>query len=401
MMAETRDQATKSNESIGADGELPRRRFRELAHEAHARRGVFVTRHGEFNTPNFMPVGTRASVKGVDVERLKEIGTEITLVNTYHLWLRPGAEIVRDLGGIHRFCGWSGPILSDSGGFQVFSLRGLRTVNEEGVTFRSHLDGSTQFLSPEKSIEIQEALGVDIAMAFDECPAAGLCGADLERSLDLTLRWAARSLGARRDTRMSLFGITQGGVEPELRRRSAAAIAELGFDGHAIGGLSVGEEKARMYEVLSYHVQQLPAEKIRYLMGVGTPEDLVHAVSEGVDLFDCVMPTRAGRFGRAFVNDDPPFLNIKNSRFARDEAALDADCRCVACRNYSRAYLHHLFKVGEMLGPSVLAIHNLRHYLSLMAEIRGAIESATFAALYRKIRARWSACTIADSGDVL
>jgi queuine tRNA-ribosyltransferase len=365
-------------------------RYSALCTAGKARRGSFRTRAGTFQTPTFMPVGTKASVKGVDVERLAQCGAEVMLVNTYHLWLRPGHERIKRLGGIHRFSGWSGPILSDSGGFQVFSLQGIRTISEEGIEFRSHLDGSKQFLSPEKSIEIQQTMGVDIAMALDECPSSTLEFSVLERSLEMTLRWARRSLAARSDPEMCMFGITQGGCHHELRTRSAAGIREIPFDGYAIGGLSVGEPKTAMYEVLSYHAGQLPETHIRYLMGVGTPEDIVEAVSQGVDIFDCVMPTRSGRFGRVFVEDDPPFFNIKNSRYAEDTSPIDPACSCLACRTYSRAYIHHLFKVGEMLGPQLASIHNLSHYLSLMARIRTEIEAGGFQNLYREIKSRWA-----------
>ena len=356
-----------------------------------ARRGAFLTRNGAFETPTFMPVGTKASVKGVDVERLAECGASVMLVNTYHLWLRPGAERIQRLGGIHTFSGWKGPILSDSGGFQVFSLKGIRTLSEEGVEFRSHLDGSKQFLSPERSIQVQQTLGVDIAMALDECAASDFDFAQFEKSLEMTFRWAKRSLAARTDPEMCLFGITQGGCHKELRTRAAEQIASLPFAGYAIGGLSVGEPKGAMYEVLSYHVGQLPKDGLHYLMGVGTPEDIVEAVSQGVDIFDCVMPTRSGRFGRVFVESDPPFFNIKNSKYADDTAPIDPNCSCLACRNYSRAYIQHLFKVGEMLGPQLASIHNLTHYLSLMRRIRESIENDTFTELYSKIKLRWAA----------
>ena len=355
-----------------------------------ARRGSFRARSGLVETPTFMPVGTKASVKGVDVERLAECGASVLLVNTYHLWLRPGAERIQRLGGIHDFTGWKGPILSDSGGFQVFSLKGMRTLTEKGIEFRSHLDGSKQFLSPEGSIQVQQTLGVDIAMALDECPASDLSFEDFQKSLDMTFRWAKRSLDARTDPNMCVFGITQGGCHRELRTRAAEQISSLPFDGFAIGGLSVGEPKSSMYEVLSYHVDQLPADYIHYLMGVGTPEDIVEAVSQGVDIFDCVMPTRSGRFGRVFIESDPPFFNIKNSRFAEDAAPIDPNCRCIACRTYTRAYIHHLFKVGEMLGPQLASIHNLTHYLSLMSRIRSAIEDGSFESLYSTIKARWA-----------
>jgi len=355
-----------------------------------ARRGSFRTRTGTFETPTFMPVGTKASVKGVDVHRLAECGASVMLVNTYHLWLRPGHERIARLGGIHAFSGWKGPILSDSGGYQVFSLKGIRNITEQGVEFRSHLDGSKQFLSPEKSIEVQQTMGVDIAMALDECPASTLGYDALNTSLDMTIRWAKRSLAARSDPEMCLFGITQGGCHRELRTRSAQEIREIPFDGYAIGGLSVGEPKGSMYEVFQYHAEQLPESHIRYLMGVGTPEDIIEAVSQGVDIFDCVMPTRAGRFGRVFVEDDPPFFNIKNSRFAEDTSPIDPSCGCIACTTYSRAYIHHLFKVGEMLGPQLASIHNLSHYLSFISRIRTEIESGGFQKLYATIKSRWA-----------
>lgn len=365
-------------------------RFSCIATCDDARRGMFTTSHGTFDTPNFMPVGTRASVKGVDCERLKETGAQITLVNTYHLWLRPGHEEIKRLGGIHRFCNWEGPILSDSGGFQIFSLQGIRKLSEAGVEFRSHIDGSAQFLSPEKAIEIQEALGVDIAMVLDECPAADMDYAAVEKSLEMTHRWAVRCLDARQQPdRTAVFGITQGGMHRDLRTRSAEYLSSLPFDGLAIGGLSVGEPKPVMYEVLSYHVSQLPQTGIRYLMGVGTPQDIVEAVSRGIDLFDCVMPTRAGRFGRAYVRGDTPYLNIKNAVYRDDAAPLDASCSCLACRAYSRAYIHHLFRVDEMLGPILLSVHNLTHYLDLMQTIRSSIAEGNFEALYAKEHARW------------
>jgi queuine tRNA-ribosyltransferase len=355
-----------------------------------ARRGCFRARRGVFETPTFMPVGTKASVKGVDVERLAECGASVMLVNTYHLWLRPGHERIRRVGGIHAFSGWQGPILSDSGGYQVFSLKGIRSITEEGVEFRSHLDGSKQFLSPEKSIEVQQTMGVDIAMALDECPSSTLDFATIEKSLAMTIRWAKRSLAARSDPEMCLFGITQGALHRDLRTRSAEQIREIPFDGYAIGGLSVGEPKDSMYEVLSYHVGQLPEGQIRYLMGVGTPEDIIEAVYRGVDIFDCVMPTRSGRFGRVFVDAEPPFMNIKNSKYAEDTGPIDPTCMCVACRRYSRAYIHHLFKVGEMLGPQLASIHNLTHYLNFMARIRLSIEAGDFVRLYEGIKARWA-----------
>lgn len=366
-------------------------RFSISATQGSARLGRFRVRSGTFETPTFMPVGTQGSVKGVDVERLAECGAQVMLVNTYHLWLRPGPELVQSLGGIHAFTGWQGPILSDSGGFQVFSLKSIRTISEEGIEFRSHLDGSKRFLTPELSIQVQQTLGVDIAMALDECPASDLSLVDLERSLDRTHRWAVRSLNARTDPSLCVFGITQGGCNRELRTRSAEQICAIDFDGFAIGGLSVGEPKESMYEVLSYHVDQLPRHHVHYLMGVGTPEDLVEGVSRGVDMFDCVMPTRAGRFGRVFVGGEQPFINIKNTRYARETGPLDPDCRCLACRTYSRGYINHLFKAGEMLGPQLASIHNLSHYLTLMSEIRAALAAGSFDQLYAAVKERWRA----------
>lgn len=367
--------------------------YTHIKSDGYARLGCYETAHGSFETPQFMPVGTRGSVKGVDCERLKELGTQITLVNTYHLWLRPGPAVVERLGGIHRFAAWPGPILSDSGGYQVFSLRGIRKINEEGVEFRSHLDGAKMFLSPEGSIAIQEQLGVDVAMVLDECPASDLTYDQVKKSLELTVRWAKRSLAARKKESTAIFGITQGGRHADLRAQAAQMLSEIPFDGMAIGGLSVGEPKEVMYEVLSYHARQLPEQKIRYLMGVGTPEDIVTAVHEGVDLFDCVMPTRAGRFGRAFIKGDEPFINIKNSQYAESTEVLDGACSCIACRRYCRGYINHLFKVGEMLGPQLLSIHNLTHYLDLMARIRKAIGEGSFEALYRATKSRWDTTT--------
>ena len=378
-------------------GPMTQERFKIETSSASARVGKFTTAHGTFETPNFMPVGTRASVRGVDVERLREAGAQIILVNTYHLWLRPGHAHIRSLGGIQKFCGWDGPILSDSGGFQIFSLSSLRTLSEKGVEFRSHLDGAKLFLSPELAVEIQETLGVDIAMVLDECPPATLSHADTRKSLELTLRWAERALNARSASQQTaLFAITQGAVFRDLRSHAAAHLAQLPFDGYAIGGLSVGEPKEQMYEVLSYHPAELPDAKVRYLMGVGSPRDIVEAVYRGVDLFDCVMPTRAGRFGRAFVGGEEPFLNIRNARFASDIAPLDPKCGCLACRTHTRAYLHHLFRVDEMLGPQLLSIHNLTHYLDLMGSIRRAIRAGTIRELYDLEAARWKGFALGE-----
>lgn len=371
----------------------------KLGESGSARLGRYTTRRGAFDTPNFMPVGTKGTVKGVDCERILECGAQIMLVNTYHLWLRPTPKVVRTLGDIHKFSGWNGPILSDSGGFQVFSLSGIRKITEEGVEFRSHIDGAKMFLSPETSIGIQEELGVDIAMVLDECPPPTYTVEEAGKSLDMTIRWAKRSLNARKDPSTAIFGITQGICYPELRARAAEELSAVNFDGMAIGGLSVGEEKSKMYDVLSYHPAQLPSHKIRYLMGVGTPMDIVHAVRCGVDLFDCVMPTRSGRFGRAFVRGAEPYINIRNARFSENIDPLDPKCSCVACRNYSAGYIHHLFRADEMLGPVLLSIHNLKHYLDLMGEIRSCIKGGTFETLYNSIKSDWSNVSLGSTEE--
>jgi len=363
--------------------------FKIITTDKKARRGEFSTKSGTFETPNFMPVGTRASVKGIDTDRLRECGAQIMLVNTYHLWLRPSSEVIHKVGGIHKFADWQGPILSDSGGFQVYSLKDIRSLSDKGVEFRSVIDGSKCFLSPEKSIQIQEEMGVDIAMCLDECPSADMPVDKLSKSVDMTLRWAKRCLEARQSPETCIFGITQGAGNKELRTKSAEVLSALEFDGMAVGGLSVGESKDIMYDVLSYHIDQLPKHKIRYLMGVGTTEDIVEGVKNGLDLFDCVMPTRAGRFGRAYVNGEKPYINIRNSGYTLDTSPVDPTCNCLCCRKYSRAYVHHLFHVGEMLGPELLSIHNLTHYLSLMKRIREAISAGTFEELYQAERARW------------
>jgi queuine tRNA-ribosyltransferase len=364
-------------------------RFTIKKQDGRARLGSYLTDHGAFETPNFMPVGTQGTVKGIDCGRLVETGAQILLVNTYHLWLRPGEEIVRGLGGIHKFMNWGGPVLSDSGGFQVFSLSKIRTITEEGIKFRSHIDGSELLLTPEKSIQIQQALGVDIAMVLDECPKAESTYEEFRSSLELTKRWAKRCLVLKE--RESMFGITQGGFYKDLRTESAQFIGEQPFDGCAIGGLSVGEPQEVMYEVLSYHPEQLPKDKIRYLMGVGTPLDLITAVSNGVDLFDCVMPTRSGRFGRAFVSGPEPTINIRNARFIRDPEPLDPNCSCLACKSYSKGYIHHLFRADEMLGPILLSLHNTTFYQSFMKSIREAILTGCLEALLKAEQARWVA----------
>jgi queuine tRNA-ribosyltransferase len=341
-----------------------------------------------------MPVGTQGTVKGVRFEWLEEeLDARIILGNTYHLFLRPGPEIIREMGGLHKFSTWNRSLLTDSGGFQVFSLTDLRKLTEEGVEFRSHIDGSARFLSPEVSMEIQAALGSEIVMVFDECPP-GDAGIDITRkSLEMTARWAQRSKDrfnvlqdAKADTgftesegltgRQSLFGIIQGAGHLELRRESLEKTVEIGFDGYAIGGLSVGEEKPVMYEVLEFLAPQMPADAPRYLMGVGTPEDLVEAVHRGVDMFDCVMPTRNGRTGGAFTSSGK--LNIRNAKFANDPAPLDTECECSVCRRYSRAYLRHLYQAGEMLAPVLISHHNLAFFLDTMRKVRQSIKFGNF-----------------------
>ncbi|MCG9969825.1 tRNA guanosine(34) transglycosylase Tgt [Pelotomaculum terephthalicicum JT] len=336
-----------------------------------ARLGLLHTPHGTVETPVFMPVGTQATVKTMTPEEVCDVGGRLILSNTYHLYLRPGQELVREAGGLHRFMNWSGPILTDSGGFQVFSLGPLRKVSEEGVTFRSHIDGSEHFFSPEKAMEIQMALGSDIAMAFDEC-APYPCSYEYAReALDRTSRWAERCLAAHRLKEQGVFGIVQGGVFHDLRKKSAGEIVSLNFAGYAIGGLSVGEPKELMYELLDYTVPFLPEEKPRYLMGVGSPDCLVEGVLRGIDMFDCVLPTRLARNGTVFTRRGR--LVVRNAGNARDLNPLDPECGCYVCRNYSRAYIRHLLKAGEVLGIRLTTIHNLSFVLELMKELREAI----------------------------
>jgi queuine tRNA-ribosyltransferase len=365
--------------------ELNRTQFSLHSTDGDARRGEIVTRRGTIQTPVFMPVGTAAAVKGLTVDQLRDLGPEIILCNTYHLMLRPGVELLEQLGGVHRFMNWDRAILSDSGGYQVFSLSSIRKIREEGVEFRSHIDGAPHFLSPESSVGIQCRMGVDIAMAFDECPPAGLSHGEVEKSMELTHRWAGRSLAARTGE-TALFGIVQGGVFPDLRRRSAEEIASIGFDGHAIGGLSVGEPKEAMMDTVRLTAPLLPAERPRYLMGVGTPEDLVECVAAGVDMFDCVMPTRNARNGTLFTSVGK--VAIKNARYRDDDSPLDPDCGCPTCRTVSRAYLRHLYLSGEIAASVYNTIHNLFFYLDLMRRIRQSIASRTFGEFRRSFLAR-------------
>ena len=351
--------------------------FSVVATEGAARRGRVATAHGTIETPAFMPVGTAATVKGLTPEAVAETGAEILLGNTYHLMLRPGAERVERLGGLHRFMNWDKPILTDSGGFQVMSLAGLREMSEHGVVFRSHLDGTKFELTPERSIEIQRCLDADISMVLDECPPYPSSREAIETSLALSMRWAARSKAAfTRRPGYGLFGIVQGGVHADLRAQSAAALIEIGFDGYAVGGLAVGEGQEIMFAVLDGVVPHLPQDKPRYLMGVGTPADLVGGVARGIDMFDCVMPTRSGRTAQGFTRRGK--LNLRNARHQDDPRPLDAACRCPACRDYSRAYLHHLFRCEEMLGPILLTWHNLTYYQDLMRGMRAAIAAGAF-----------------------
>jgi queuine tRNA-ribosyltransferase len=342
-----------------------------------ARTGRLMTRHGEVETPVFMPVGTQATVKTLSPADLESIDAEIILSNTYHLFLRPGHELVREFGGLHGFMNWKRPVLTDSGGFQVFSLADLRKVTDEGVTFQSHIDGGAKhFITPEYAVEIQEALGADIIMAFDECIPYPATRDYAQESLDRTHRWAKRCRDAKKDTGQALFGIVQGGMYADLRKQSADTLVDIGFEGYAIGGLSVGETKPLMYEMLEATVPSLPQDQPRYLMGVGTPEDLVEGVDRGIDMFDCVMPTRNARNGTFFTSFGK--LSIRNSRYERDSSPLDPECGCYTCRNFSRAYLRHLFNAGEVLALRLGTIHNLSFYLSLMKDIRSSLEQGRF-----------------------
>lgn len=345
--------------------------------QCEARRGEVATKHGLVQTPVFMPVGTQASVKAVTVENLVDIGAQIILGNTYHLFIRPGPALIERFGGLHGFMNWDRPILTDSGGFQIFSLKELATITEEGATFRSHLDGSKKFLSPEDAVKVQESLGSDIMMCLDTCIPYPADRSQTVESTALTGRWARRCREAHRKKEQLLFGITQGGMYPELRKESAETLIEIGFDGYAIGGLSVGESKQQMHDMTEATVAHLPDEQPVYLMGVGTPEDLVEGVWRGVDMFDCVMPTRNARNGTLFTSSGK--VVIKNARHREDQAPVDERCGCYTCRNYSRAYLRHLFVSREILAYHLNTIHNLYYYLNLMQEIRDAIEKDSFA----------------------
>ena len=342
-----------------------------------ARLGKLITPHGEIDTPVFMPVGTQASVKGISPEELEALGAKIILSNTYHLFLRPGHELVAEAGGLHKFMNWNGSILTDSGGFQVFSLSDLRKITEEGVAFRSHLDGAKLFLSPEKAMEIENALGADIMMAFDECTPYPSTYDYTKRSLERTTRWADRCLKAHKNTeKQALFGIVQGGTFADLRKKSAREIVSLDFPGYAIGGLSVGEATQTMYDMLEETVPELPENKARYLMGVGRPDNLVEGVMRGIDMFDCVLPTRIGRNGTALTSRGR--VIVRDAKYAHDFSPIDPECNCPACRNHSKAYIRHLLKAGEMYGLRLMTIHNLYYLVHLMGDIRKAIAEDRF-----------------------
>ena len=361
----------------------------QVAHQdGLARRGRIDFPRGAVQTPAFMPVGTYGTVKGMLPRDIVGIGAEIILGNTFHLWLRPGTEVIRAHGDLHDFMGWEGPILTDSGGFQVFSLDELRKVTEDGVVFKSPVNGDRVFLDPETSMQIQRDLGSDVVMIFDECTPYPATEAEAERSMQLSLRWAQRSKEAHGDNPAALFGIIQGGMYPELRKRSLAALAEIGFDGYAVGGLSVGEPKAEMLRVLDNLSGELPAEAPRYLMGVGTPADLLEGVRRGIDMFDCVMPTRNARNGHLFTSRG--VIKLRNARHKTSTEPLDADCDCYTCQNFSRAYLSHLDKCNEILGSQLATIHNLRFYQNHMSAIRAAIEAGDLDGFAQAFYARQS-----------
>ena len=370
----------------------PRFSFTISATDGKARTGTIQMQRGDIRTPAFMPVGTAATVKAMKPETVRKTGADIILGNTYHLMLRPGAERVARLGGLHKFMNWDRPILTDSGGYQVMSLSDLRKLTEEGVEFRSHLDGSKHMLTPERSMEIQRLLGSDIVMAFDECPRADQPREVIASSMEMSMRWAKRSRdgfdsGTEHAARSALFGIQQGALDEELRKRSADALTEIGFDGYAIGGLAVGEGQEAMFATLEFAPQQLPEDRPRYLMGVGKPDDLVGAVERGVDMFDCVLPSRSGRNGQAFTWNGP--INLRNARFAEDTDPLDDRCGCDTCGTYSRAYLHHLVKSQEILGAMLMTEHNIAFYQQLMQAMRDAIGEGQFAAFATEFRSNY------------
>jgi len=369
--------------------------IQQFAFEVHAmdgaaRTGVIRSPRGDIRTPAFMPVGTAATVKAMLPESVRATGADILLGNTYHLMLRPGAERIARLGGLHTFMGWSGPILTDSGGFQVMSLAKLRKITEDGVRFQSHIDGAPEFLSPERAMEIQRLLGSDIQMVLDECPPFPSSEAQIEASLALSMRWAQRSKAAfGEQPGRACFGIVQGGVFPQLRTRSAEQLMQIGFGGYAVGGLAVGEGQSAMFDVLDATAPLLPSDRPRYLMGVGKPDDIVGAVSRGIDMFDCVLPTRSGRNGQAFTRAGT--LNLRNARHGEDPAPLDPECRCPACSKFSRAYLHHVVKANEIIASMLLTWHNLTYYQDLMSGLRAAIAAGALESFAQDCAQNWSA----------
>ena len=372
--------------------------FEVVATDGAARGGRLTTRHGVVETPVFMPVGTRGAVKSLAPDDLRAAGAQLVLANTYHLFLRPGHELILALGGLHQFMGWDGPLLTDSGGFQVWSLAKLRRITEEGVAFRSPIDGTSHFFSPELAIEIQRALGADVIHPLDECLAYPATHEATERSLELTLRWAARSKAVHVTApAQALFGIVQGGTHEDLRRRAVSATVALGFDGYAIGGMAVGEPKPSMYDLTELVAGLLPAGAPRYLMGVGKPEDLVEAVARGVDMFDCVLPTRNARNGQCFTADGP--VTLKQARYAKDASPLDPECACYACRTFSRAYLRHLFMADELVAYRLLSLHNVHFFLWLMREMRAAIVARAFEPFKARFSARYAVSSVDVSRD--
>jgi queuine tRNA-ribosyltransferase len=363
--------------------------FELLGNDGTARFGRLHTAHGKVETPVFMPVGTQATVKGLTPAQVEEAGARIILGNTYHLALRPGDELIGEAGGLHRFMNWNGPILTDSGGYQVYSLALNRKITDHGAVFQSHIDGSLLELTPEKAVQIQENLGSDIAMCLDECPPFGTSVDYLREAVDRTLRWAERCRASRRRSDQHLFAIVQGGTDVELRRRCAQALVALDFPGYALGGFSVGETAAQMVIALKPCAELLPSHKPRYLMGVGRPQDILQAVAAGIDMFDCVLPTRNGRNAMAFTMDGT--IRIRNAHFKRDPGPIESGCKCYTCANFSRAYVHHLFLAEEMLGPTLLSLHNIAFYCRMMAEVREEIAQGRFAN-YSSVRlARWGA----------
>jgi queuine tRNA-ribosyltransferase len=364
-------------------------RFDLHTSDGAARAGRVTTAHGSFDTPAFMPVGTYGTVKAMTPTQLTELGAQIVLANTFHLLLRPGDEIVRGLGGLHGFMSWHGPILTDSGGFQVWSLGALRKISEEGVEFKSPVNGDRVFLSPERSMQVQRNLGADIVMAFDECTAHPATHTQARESMELSTRWAARSSSAHGDSEAALFGIVQGGMYSDLRRESLERLTGIGFDGYAVGGLSVGESKEEMAAVLQGLMPLMPTDRPRYLMGVGTPADLAAAVALGVDMFDCVLPTRNARNGYLFTSRG--VLKIRNAQHRDSNQPIDAACGCYTCAGFTRAYLHHLDRCGEILGSVLMTIHNLHYYQTLMRRLREAIEMGTFRNLFAALHNGWNA----------